>query len=86
MRIGVVGLGYWGPNLVRNLYELPEADVAYACDLDEEALSRIARRYPAVSRTTRYAELLDDPTVDAIAIATTVSNAPRARQAGARGG
>jgi predicted dehydrogenase len=72
VRIAVVGLGYWGPNIVRNLYELPEAELVEVCDLDQERLERIAHRYPNVSRTTSYAEVLDDRAVDAIAIATTV--------------
>jgi predicted dehydrogenase len=73
VRIAVVGLGYWGPNLVRNLHELREADVVWACDLHEEALATIARRYPAVPRTTSFEEVLDDPGVDAVVVATPVS-------------
>jgi predicted dehydrogenase len=72
VRVAVVGLGYWGPNLVRNLYELPEAELVAACDLDVGRLERIARRYPGVRRTTSYREILEDPTVEAVAIATTV--------------
>jgi predicted dehydrogenase len=73
LRAAVVGLGYWGPNLVRNLFELGDVEVAYACDLDEEALAKITRRYPAIAATTRYDELLADRTLDAILIATPVS-------------
>jgi len=73
VRVAVVGLGYWGPNLVRNLYELPEAELVGVCDLDPDRLERIGRRYPDVPRTTSYDELLEDPKVDAVAIATTVS-------------
>jgi predicted dehydrogenase len=73
-RVGLVGLGYWGPNLVRNLYELPDAEVAYVCDLREDALAKVARRYPSVTPTTRYADLLEDESVDAIVIATPVSS------------
>ena len=72
VRIAVVGLGYWGPNLVRNLYELPEAELVGVCDRDPERLDRIARRYPDVPRTRSYDDLLDDPAVEAVAIATTV--------------
>ena len=74
LRVAVVGLGYWGPNLVRNFHEVEDVEVAYICDLDEPALSAIGRRYPAVARTTSYAEVLADPTVDAVAIATPVSS------------
>jgi predicted dehydrogenase len=70
----VVGLGYWGPNLVRVLHEIPEAEVAYVCDLRLEALKRIATRYPALPLTTSYNEVLADKTVDAIAIATKVTS------------
>ncbi len=73
VRVAVVGLGYWGPNLLRNFYGLSEAEVVWACDPREEALRAVARRYPAVPRTTALAEVLDDPAVEAIAIATPVS-------------
>ena len=72
VRVAVVGLGYWGPNLVRNLHELADAEVALVCDQRPEALEQIARRYPAVRRTTQFAEVLDDPLVDAIVIATPI--------------
>jgi predicted dehydrogenase len=69
----VVGLGYWGPNLVRNLYELPEAYVAYVCDAREEVFERVGRRYPSIRQTTSYDEVLANPEVDAVVIATPVS-------------
>jgi predicted dehydrogenase len=72
VRVAVVGLGYWGPNIVRNLYELTEAELVAVCDLDTRRLERIARRYPDVHRTTSFDDLLDDSTVAAIAIATAV--------------
>jgi predicted dehydrogenase len=72
VRVGVVGLGYWGPNLVRNLHELPDADLVAVCDLRSESLSKIARRYPSVSTTTSYADLLADD-LEAVVIATPVS-------------
>ncbi len=74
LRVAVAGLGYWGPNLVRNLQELPEAQVVCVCDLKREALEPIGRRYPAVRRTTRFKEVLKDPRIDAVAIATPVSS------------
>jgi predicted dehydrogenase len=73
VRIAVVGLGYWGPNLVRNLHEVPEAEVVWACDLREEALSALARRYPAVPRTTTFEQVLEDESVDAVVVSTPVS-------------
>jgi predicted dehydrogenase len=73
VRIAVVGLGYWGPSLVRNLHELPEAELVAVCDRRPDAVERIRRRYPGVPGTFRVEELLDDPTIEAIAVATPVS-------------
>jgi predicted dehydrogenase len=72
LRVGIVGLGYWGPNLLRGLLELPGVDVTYICDLSEERLSAFARRYPGATPTIRYEDLLEDPQLDAIVIATPV--------------
>ena len=73
LQVAVVGLGYWGPNLVRNLHDVPGASLRWICDLREDNLERIGRRYPAVARTTSFDEVLSDPEVDAIAVATPVS-------------
>jgi predicted dehydrogenase len=73
LRFGVVGLGYWGPNLVRNLHEVEDAEVAWICDRRPDALAKMARRYPAVACTEDLGDVLNDPSVDAIAIATPVS-------------
>jgi predicted dehydrogenase len=70
--VGVVGLGYWGPNLLRGLMEVPGVDVRSVCDLDAERLSAFARRYPAATPTDHYEDLLTDPQLDAIVIATPV--------------
>jgi predicted dehydrogenase len=72
LSVGVVGLGYWGPNLLRGLIEQPGVEVRYVCDLDERRLSVTARRYPGVTATTCYEDLLDDPDLDAVVIATPV--------------
>lgn len=84
--IGVVGYGYWGPNLVRNLCDLPEAQLRWVCDLQTERLGGVRRRFPSVEITEDYQNLLDDPLVDAIAIATPVAThyaiAMRALKAG----
>jgi predicted dehydrogenase len=69
----VVGLGYWGPNLVRNLQEVPDAALVAVCDLDPDALATIGRRYPAVELTTDFDEILADKTIEAVAIATPVN-------------
>ena len=85
--IAVVGLGYWGPNLLRVLSEdAVHASVLYACDTKPETRAAIARRYRHVSMTGDYQAILDDPAVEAVAIATPVSThfelADRALDAG----
>jgi predicted dehydrogenase len=73
VNVAVVGLGYWGPNLVRALHEVQEAEVSWICDLDTDNLAKIGRRFPACGQTTDLSEVLRDPSVEAIAIATPVS-------------
>lgn len=73
VRIGIIGYGYWGPNLVRNFAETPGMTVAAVADLDTAKLEVVKRRYPAVHVTTDMRELLRDPNIDAIAVATPVS-------------
>lgn len=73
VRLAVVGVGYWGPNLVRKLVELPEADLAYVCDLRDDALHAVGQRYPAGRCTRDFGDVLADPDVDGVAIATPVS-------------
>src|SRR5690349_18601049 len=70
--IGVVGYGYWGPNLVRNFVEVPEAKVVSVSDLNAKRLELVSSRYP-VEITTRFQDLLSDSRIDAVAIATPVS-------------
>ena len=72
MRVGMVGLGYWGPNLLRVLAEREDVELAWMCDLDADKLVRLARRHPE-SRTTSHAQdLFEDDELDAIVIATPV--------------
>lgn len=71
--VAVIGLGYWGPNLVRNLFELPEAEVS-VCDMRPAAIRAIQRRYPTIAGYTRLEDVLDDPAIDAVAIATPVGS------------
>jgi predicted dehydrogenase len=72
--IGVIGYGYWGPNLVRNFAELPGSQVVSVCDLNAERLGLAKRRYPAIETTQNYQDLLNNPFVDAIVIASPVSS------------
>jgi len=71
--IGVVGCGYWGPNLVRNFVEAPGSQVVAVSDLHSERLAAVRRRYPAVETAADYRDLLRDPRVDAIVVATPVA-------------
>ena len=70
--IGVIGYGYWGPNLVRNFEECRGASVRVVCDLLPERLAHARRRYPGVRTTSDPTDLIDDPDVDAVVIATPV--------------
>jgi predicted dehydrogenase len=74
VRVAVIGLGYWGPNLVRVFHELDCAHVVAACDIDEQRLSSIGKRYPAVGLVCDADEIFRDPNIDAVAIATPVSS------------
>jgi len=73
INIAIIGYGYWGPNLVRNFSELSDAKVAAVADLDPSRLEVVARRYPTVRTTTDIQEILGDPGIDAVAIATPVN-------------
>ena len=72
LRFGVIGYGYWGPNIVRNLRALPSATVAAICDKSEASLKRAAQAYPDVHVTNDCSELLSSPDIDAIAVITPV--------------
>jgi predicted dehydrogenase len=72
VNIAVVGLGYWGPNVLRNLQELEEAEVSYICDLRPEPLVQAQRRYPALRATADIDTALSDPGVEAVALCTPV--------------
>jgi predicted dehydrogenase len=84
--IGIVGFGYWGPNLVRNFAETPGAKLVSVADLRPDRLEVVRSRYPGVQTTTSVDELIDDPQVDAVVIATPVGShfalAERALRAG----
>ncbi|MCU0892888.1 MAG: Gfo/Idh/MocA family oxidoreductase [Rhodospirillales bacterium] len=74
INIGVIGYGYWGPNLVRNFSEAPEANVVIVADLDQAKLRLVERRYPGIRTTADYHKVIADPAVEAVAIATPVSS------------
>src|SRR2546421_9994962 len=68
--IGVIGCGYWGPNLLRNFAENETAQLRWICDLDQTRLAAMGRRYPAARTTNDYLKLLADAELDAVAVVT----------------
>jgi len=73
IRIGVIGYGYWGPNIVRNLRSIDGCEVATVCDRSPGALKRVAQAYPDVAITADASELMTSPKIDAIAVVTPVN-------------
>jgi predicted dehydrogenase len=74
INVGVIGCGYWGPNLLRNFAENEAAELRWICDADQIRLAAMARRYPAAQTTTDYQKLLAAPQLDAVAVATPVAS------------
>jgi predicted dehydrogenase len=85
-RVAVVGLGYWGPNLVRVMFERTDVEVRWICDSDQGRLDRLSRRYPSMRTTQNLDEILSDPLIDGVILATPVHThyalAMRCMQAG----
>lgn len=73
LKVAVVGLGYWGPQLLRNLHFLDRCTAIVACDVDETRLKSALRQFPAAEGTTEIAEVLADPSVAGVVLATPVS-------------
>src|SRR3989339_427050 len=73
IKIGIIGYGYWGPNLVRNFHELNDSQVAYISDLNEKNLASAKQKYKDAILTKNYLDLLNDKSVDGVVIATPVS-------------
>src|SRR3954464_10942936 len=71
--VAVVGYGYWGPNLVRNLHEAPGCRLIAVCDLRKDRLAAVEKRYPSVRIGDDFEMVLRDPEVDAVVVATPVS-------------
>lgn len=70
--VGVIGCGYWGPNLIRNFMQIKKTNVAKIADLDPKRLEHIKELYPSISPTNDYRGIIEDPNIDIIAIATPV--------------
>ena len=72
LRIGVIGYGYWGPNIVRNFSAANGSEVTMVCDMNQQTLKKVKKAYPQINVTDNIDELIKNPEVDAIAIATPV--------------
>ena len=72
LKVGVIGCGYWGPNLIRNFNELSRSDVVRVADLDESRLKHMRGLYPTIETTKDYRHIITDPEIDIVAIATPV--------------
>lgn len=86
IKIGVIGYGYWGPNIVRNLVLLPRASVSWICDINPKVIAHIPRQYPTIKTTSNTDDVLKDPETDAVVIVTPpATHFPLAKRALASG-
>jgi predicted dehydrogenase len=74
LKIGVIGYGYWGPNVVRNFYNVPNAAVVSVADVSPKSLERVRGVYPSMDVTTNADDILTNPNIDAVAIVTPISH------------
>jgi predicted dehydrogenase len=74
VQVGVIGYGYWGPNLVRNLMEIPDCSVVAICDRREDRLAMASRRCPSARVTTEADSVIDDPSIVVVVVATPVAS------------
>src|ERR1700754_2008949 len=74
IKVGVIGYGYWGPNLVRNFMGAPDSAVTRVCDLREERIAPLRKIYPGIKTCSNSTDLINDPQIDAVVIATPVSS------------
>ena len=72
LNVGVIGCGYWGPNLIRNFVQMNETNVMRVADLDENRLNRMKALYPSVETTKDYNDIVSDTDIDIVAVATPV--------------
>lgn len=73
IKVAIIGYGYWGPNLFRNFLLAREVVISHVCELDSQRLTGLAKLHPNIKLTANYLDVLDDPTVDAVIIATSPS-------------
>src|ERR1044072_1195592 len=74
INVGVIGYGYWGPNLLRNFMAAPGSAVTSVCDLRDERLSSLGKLYPGIKTCSDATDLINDQQIDAVIIATPVSS------------
>jgi len=86
VRVGVVGLGYWGPNLARNFAAIPGCELTWLCDASPDARARLERSFPAARSTGELDDLLTDEQLDAVVLATPVPTHAELAVAVARAG
>ena len=72
LKIGVIGYGYWGPNIVRNFHRGPESRVEMVCDKSSSMLERVNRAHPDIKTTKECMEVVQSPDIDAVAVVTPV--------------
>ena len=70
VRVGLVGCGYWGPNLARNLHQIPQTELTACCDLNPQVLGSLRKLYPQATTTPDYSDLLSDAGIEAVVVAT----------------
>lgn len=74
VRVGIIGCGYWGPNLIRNFQEISQSKVVAVSDLRPERLKPLEKKIPGAKLTTHYQDLLKDSTIDAVVVVTPISS------------
>ena len=72
LTVGVIGCGYWGPNLIRNFHSLSDVKIKSICDLDKKRLNYLKNLYPYINTTQNYEDLIKDNEIDAIVVAAAV--------------
>ena len=73
VKVGIIGLGYWGPNLLRNFITIPNAEVVYGCDINSNNFKKLIWLYPSVKFIMDYQEIIKDESIDLVVIATPLS-------------
>src|SRR5690349_19368111 len=74
IKVGVVGCGYWGPNLIRNFRSLPSCILKTMCDVNQERLNHLRSLYPEVEGETDSNRMLNEAGIDAVVVATSVKH------------